>query len=68
MSTEGLQEWRFRFGLCATRDGQLISRSKCDELMDVIVNWAEANDLGVGGGYRGFSDEEKKPFKLKPED
>ena len=49
-----LAEWEFRFGLCGNEMGQMIPRSKCDELLDVIIEWAEANDLGIGGGFRPF--------------
>ena len=58
MSSDELVEWEFRFGLCGSKEGQLIPREKCDELLDVIVSWAEANSLGIGGGYRPFEPDE----------
>lgn len=54
-------EWHFDFGLCATRAGQLIPDSHCEELLELIVRWAEEKSYGVGGGFREFTDEEKDP-------
>lgn len=59
MNEKELEEWKFSFGLGVTKPNETISRSKCDELLDLIIEWAEANDLGVGGGYREFNREEK---------
>ena len=55
-----LTEWEFGFGLCGNETGQMIPRSKCEELWDMIIEWAEANNLGIGGSY--------KPFKKDDED
>jgi hypothetical protein len=54
----GLDEWHFDFGLC-TPDSSLIPESKCEELLDLIVDWAEQNGYGVGGGYRPFADSDE---------
>jgi hypothetical protein len=54
-SDEVRTEWEFRFELCGNTTGQLIPRSKCDELLDLIVAWAESNNLGIGGGYAPFT-------------
>jgi hypothetical protein len=51
-----LTEWDFHFGLCGNKASRLIPRSKCDELLDLIIEWAESNDLGIGGGYGPFKD------------
>ena len=58
MNEKKLQEWHFDFGLCTTNPNQLISDIKCKELLDVIIEWAEKNNLGIGGGYREFTEEE----------
>ena len=58
MNEKKLQEWHFDFGLYTTNPNQLISDIKCKELLDVIIEWAEKNNLGIGGGYREFTEEE----------
>jgi len=55
MNEKKRDEWHFDFGLCATKSKQFISESQCNELLDLIVRWAENNDLSVGGGYRGYN-------------
>ena len=50
-----LDEWHFDFGLC-TPDDSLIPASKCDELLDLIIDWAEKNGYGIGGGFRAFAE------------
>jgi len=59
MNEINLNEWHFDFGLCATKSNQLIPISKCEELLDLIIEWAEKNELGVGGGYREFTEDER---------
>ncbi len=54
-----MNEWHFDFGLCATNPNQLITDSQCEELLDLIVEWAEKNELGIGGGYREYTKDEK---------
>lgn len=49
-----LAEWDFHFGLCGNALDQMIPRTKCEELFDLIIQWAEANDLGIGSGYGPF--------------
>jgi hypothetical protein len=56
MDERQLDEWHFQFGLCA-QDERLIPQSKCDELLDTIIDWAEANGYGVGGGFAPFDPE-----------
>jgi hypothetical protein len=67
MSNRKLIEWHFDFGLCATKSNQFIPDSKCDELLDIIIEWAEKNDYGIGGGYREFTEDEMKPFGIEDE-
>jgi len=55
MNNKKLNEWHFDFGLYATNPNQLIPDSKCEELLDLIVEWAEKNELEVGGGYREYT-------------
>jgi hypothetical protein len=55
MNNQALEEWEFTFGLCA-QDKCLIPNSKCDELLDLIIDWAEKNGFGVGGGYHPFAE------------
>ena len=43
--------WLFRFALEHEKDKPL-ERSTAEELMDLIVAWAETNSLQIGGGYR----------------
>ena len=59
MNEKNIDEWKFSFGLCVTKTNETIPRSKCDELLDLIIQWAETNNLGVGGGYQEFNKEEK---------
>jgi hypothetical protein len=49
-------EWHFDFGLCATRPDQTVSSAQCEELLSLIVQWAERNNLGVGGGFREYDE------------
>ena len=52
MSDEELQPvWLFRFAL-ESETGVPISQSVAEELLDLIVRWAEENECQVGGGYR----------------
>ena len=55
MDEQRLEEWDFHFGLCAQEAG-VIPESKCDELLDMIIDWAEKHGYGVGGGFRPFPD------------
>ena len=50
-----LEEWHFDFGLSA-QDWKPISQSECDELLDVIIDWAEEHGFAIGGGFRPFDD------------
>ena len=54
MEEQAFEEWHFDFGLHAPEPGQLVPASKCDELLDLIIQWAEENRLCIGGGYRPF--------------
>lgn len=50
--------WIFEFGL-ERRDGLCFSREAPEELLDVIIKWAEDNDCQIGGGYRNPEDDER---------
>ena len=43
--------WLFNFALEGEALGK-IERKKAEELMEVIIEWAENNGCQVGGGYR----------------
>jgi hypothetical protein len=55
MNETSLEEWEFTFGLCS-QDERRIPSSKCDELLDLVINWAEKNECGIGGGYHPFAE------------
>jgi hypothetical protein len=61
-NSQNLNEWSFRFGLCVTNERDLIPRDHCDELMELIIEWAESKNYGVGGGFGPFGDEEQEPI------
>ena len=42
--------WMFSFGL-ERQDGEPFHFSIPEKLIDLIVEWAEENELQVGGGY-----------------
>lgn len=48
-----LEEWHFDFGLFA-QDRNPVPQSDCDQLMDVIIDWAEQHGYCIGGGFRPF--------------
>lgn len=50
--------WLFRFGL-EGEGGLPVSRALAEELLDLIIKWAEENDCQVGGGYRAPKPEER---------
>jgi hypothetical protein len=52
-----LMEWHFDFGLCG-QDGSSVAESDCDELLDLIIDWAEQRRLCIGGGFRPFEESE----------
>jgi hypothetical protein len=58
-----LSEWHFDFGLYATRKNQVITQRDCDELLKLIVKWAEAKSLLIGGGYRQFEQDEGEVYR-----
>ncbi len=44
-------EWSFQF-ILQSRDGASpVPESRCEELLDLAIAWAEANELAIGGGY-----------------
>jgi hypothetical protein len=58
MPSTRLEEWHFDFGLCA-QDGNSIAHSECDELLDLIIDWAEQHGYGIGGGFRPFGESDE---------
>ena len=63
-----LVEWHFDFGLCATKSDRLVSTSDCEELLEIIVTWAERHGFGIGGGYREFAAAETRPYPVDATD
>ena len=56
MKIDSQKEWNFNFGIYAN-DDSLIEDKKCEELMNLIVKWAEDNNFSVGGGFIPYSKE-----------
>ena len=59
MNEKKLYEWNFNFGLYTNNSSDLIPDSKCEELFDIIIAWAEANNLSLGGGYGEFKKDDE---------
>jgi hypothetical protein len=57
MSEARLEEWHFDFGLYR-QDGKLVAQSECDQLLDVIIDWAEEHGYCIGGGFAPFAESE----------
>jgi hypothetical protein len=55
MSETILQVWHFDFGVSG-QDGQMIAQSDCDQLLDIIIDWAEEHGLCIGGGFAPYDD------------
>lgn len=43
--------WAFELWLSANNNGQLIPSAKCDELVDLMMRWADENDFVIGVGW-----------------
>ena len=52
-----LEEWCFHFGLSSQRN-HLVPIEMATELMETIIQWAEANGCYVGGGFRPYRESE----------
>lgn len=50
----------FRFGLTATRDGQVVEESEAEGLMAFVSHVAAIRDCEVEGGFRPYADEERR--------
>ena len=50
--------WAFRFGLCATGDRQLISRSSAADLWERLAAACRRRGFACAGGFRAFTPEE----------
>jgi hypothetical protein len=55
MSETKLQEWHFDFGLCG-QDEKLVAQCDCDQLLDMIIDWAEEHGYCIGGGFAPFAE------------
>jgi hypothetical protein len=51
------QVWLFNITL-EKEDGSKFDSNYPEELLNIIVNWAEQNQLQIGGGYRAPTHEE----------
>ncbi len=51
--------WIFNFALEST-SGVPVARSVPSALLETIVQWAEDNEMQIGGGYRKPSEQESK--------
>ena len=51
MINKSEEVWLFNFAL-ESEDGNKLERNKANDLMDVIIQWAEKNGCQIGGGYR----------------
>jgi hypothetical protein len=54
-----VDEWHFEFGLCG-QNGESITQSECDQLLDVIIDWAEHRGYCIGGGFRPFGESDHR--------
>ena len=61
------KDWHFDFGLAPQQALQTIPYSDAEELMEVIISWAEGKGYGVGGGFRPFDESDPSPFCEVPE-
>ena len=48
-----LEEWHFDFGLSG-QEGNLVAQSDCEQLLDLIIDWAEQHGYCIGGGFHPF--------------
>jgi hypothetical protein len=62
------KSWVFRFSLEA-QDESAVPYSQAEELIDMIIDWVEARNLQIGGGFRPPTQDElnPEPFHLRPE-
>lgn len=51
--------WEFGFGLCVTKDNQLIPQTKANELWKFVIACCEKNSWELTGEFREFTLEEK---------
>jgi hypothetical protein len=55
MPETNLEEWHFDFGLCG-QDAKFVSQSDCEQLLDIIIDWAEEHGYSIGGGFGPFAE------------
>ena len=58
MSITELEEWHFDFGLCSQENG-LVAQSDCEQLLGVIIDWAEQHGYCIGGSFGPFVEPDK---------
>src|SRR5947209_3159792 len=54
-SSDGFQS-RFQFGLTATKDGQLISETQAEDLLQHIMSFAASVKMAISGNWREFTE------------
>lgn len=64
MNKQQHKEWLFKFGLYNPDGLSEIPESACQELMDLIIDWAEDRKLHIGGGYKPSDGEQKFERKV----
>ena len=66
MKEEYQEEWLFKFGLVNQESREPISYKQAEDLFKYITEWAEDRGYGIGGGFRAFTEDERKPYPLEP--
>ena len=60
MAENEQKEWYFEFRVYPEDSDLLIPESKCEELLNLMIDWAEENGYGIGGHYREFEGEDQE--------
>jgi len=50
MSLSEEEMWSFNFAVVSNNDSR-VPHTDCMDLLDLIIDWAEARDLSIGGGF-----------------
>jgi len=53
----------FDFGLI-NQEGEDVPYEDAEELLDLMIDWAEKRGYGIGGGFRASS-EDFEPFEIR---
>lgn len=51
-------EWSFQFILQSSDGESPVPEARCNELLDLIIAWAELSQLAIGGGYEKHRNDE----------